>query len=66
MWPDWASWQLEISPVTQMSVKLRAKRSRILEVSFADGEGAALGQEVELKLAHDPTPSPGVYRKCGF
>src|SRR5437773_12487100 len=33
MWPDWASRQLEISPWTKMSVKLRASRSRMRAVS---------------------------------
>jgi len=45
--------------VTQISVKLRAKRSRILEVSSLTVKARRPGHEVELKLAHDPTPSPG-------
>src|SRR6266851_9589408 len=49
MWPDWASWQLEISPVTQISVKLRAKRSRILAVSSVTVKARRSG--IRLKVS---------------
>src|SRR5947209_15060141 len=49
MWPDWASWQLEISPVTQISVKLRKKRSRILAVSSATVKARRSG--IRLKVS---------------
>src|SRR5229473_4386988 len=49
MWPDCASWQLEISPVTQISVKLRAKRSRILAVSSVTVKARRSG--IRLKVS---------------